>query len=143
VVMGGSREERQERVRHARMLVGLRLAAVRYFDIDYFRHEVVANHAGPREITNPAEWRDPIWSCSGFDSVDFGIELEMLGGRVFSVTWDPPGMREGIGMREVPLRGTGLRADAVSNASDDSPRSSLRHSTGSQPRPDPLNPRVN
>ena len=93
----------------AHMLVGLRLGAVRYFDIDYFREEIAADQAGPREITGDAEWRDPIWSCSGFDSVDYGIELVMLGGRVFSVMWDPPGMRECIGMREVPLGGTGFR----------------------------------
>lgn len=127
-----SREEQEERVRHARMLVGLRLAAVRYFDIDYFREEIAANQAGPREITDDAEWRDPIWSCPGFDSADYGIELEMLGGRVFSVTWDPPGMREGIGMREVPLRGTGVRVDADVAVGDVSQRSEWRRFIGAE-----------
>ncbi len=127
-----SQGEQEERVRHASMLVGLRLAAVRYFDIDYFRDEIAANQAGPREITDDAEWRDPIWRCSGFDSVDYGIELEMLGGRVFSLTWDPPGMCEGIGMREVPLRGTGVRVDADVAVWDVSQRSEWRRFIGAE-----------
>jgi len=45
--------------------------------------------------------------------VDFGLELETESGSVFSVTWDPPGMYEGIGLREQPLLGTGVRADAA------------------------------
>jgi hypothetical protein len=105
-------QERDERVGHARRLVGLVLQAVRYVDIDYFRAEVAAGHVGPRRVTAAAEWREPVWCCAGFDSVDYGIELQMRGGRVFSVTWDPPGMREGIGVRELPLLGTGVRADA-------------------------------
>jgi hypothetical protein len=104
-------QERDERVEHARRLVGLRLQAVRYVDIDYFREDVAAGHAGPRPVT-AAEWRAPVWRCAGFDSVDYGVELQMQGGRVFSMTWDPPGMREGIGLRELPLLGTGVRADA-------------------------------
>lgn len=49
----------------------------------------------------------------GFDSVDFGLELQTESGSVFSVTWDPPGRFEGIGLREQPRLGTGVRADAA------------------------------
>jgi hypothetical protein len=62
---------------------------------------------GPRHIVDAGEWRNPTWRYPGFDSVDFGVELETEPGSVFSVTWDPLGMYEGIGLREQPLLGTG------------------------------------
>src|SRR6266545_4698022 len=57
---------------------------------------------GLRHIVEAGEWRNPTWRYPGFDSVDFGLELETESGSVFSVTWAPPGMYEGIGLREQP-----------------------------------------
>jgi hypothetical protein len=108
-----SRREVAERVTHARRLVGQRLAVVRYVDIDYRRDQVAPDGEGPRHIIEAGEWRDPTWRYPGFDSVDFGLELETESGSMFSVTWDPPSRYEGIGLREQPLLGTGVRADAA------------------------------
>jgi hypothetical protein len=108
-----SQREVAERVRHAGRLVGQRLTVVRYVDIDYRRDRVAPGWEGLRHIVEAAEWRNPTWRYPGFDSVDFGLELETESGSVFSVTWDPPGMHEGIGLREQPLLGTGVRADAA------------------------------
>ncbi len=104
--------DRDERVRHAARLVGLSIAAVRYFDIDYGRSERGIEEAGPRSITDTAEWALPSWRFEGADSLDYGLELETAEGRVFSITWDPPGPIEGIGIREEPLLGNALRPDA-------------------------------
>jgi hypothetical protein len=109
----GSAAERDERIRHARLLVGLRLTAVRYYDIDYGRFDIAEDLDGPRVIMDEAEWVEPAWSCAGFHRVDYGVELETAEGRYFSVTWDPPGDREGIGLREVASSGADLAADSV------------------------------
>jgi hypothetical protein len=109
----GTPAERDERVRHARRLVGLRLAAVTYFDIDYRRFEVASDGDHPRVITDEADWHEPVWRCPGFDAVDYGVELQMAGGRLFSVSWDPPGDREGIGLREMSASAAGLLGDNV------------------------------
>lgn len=53
-----------------------------------------------------------MWQFDGFDAVDFGIELETETGSVFSLTWDPPGDHEGIGLRNVAMLGHGVRDDA-------------------------------
>jgi hypothetical protein len=44
--------------------------------------------------------------------MDYGLELMTDSGRIFSVTWDPPGDREGIGIDEAPLISSILRDDA-------------------------------
>ncbi|WP_284750848.1 hypothetical protein [Arthrobacter sp. efr-133-R2A-120] len=104
----------EERRRHAQLMVGAVLASVSYMTIDYERLERFPELelTGPRKITDPAEWADPQWLCPGFDTVDYGIELVMTDGRISSSTWDPPGDIEGIGLRAVPLLGTGVAADA-------------------------------
>ena len=51
--------ERQDRQQHANRLVGSRLQAVRYFDIDYEREDRAVDHEGPRRIEGNAEWRRP------------------------------------------------------------------------------------
>lgn len=106
--------EVEERRRHAQLMVGAVLASVSYVTIDYERlaRFPELELTGPRQIRDPAEWADPQWLCPEFDTVDYGIELVMADGRVFSSTWDPPGDIEGIGLRAVPLLGTGVAADA-------------------------------
>ncbi len=54
-----SRPEVAERVRHARRLVGQRLAVVRYVDIDYRHDQVAPDWEGPRHIVEAGEWRNP------------------------------------------------------------------------------------
>lgn len=103
--------DRDNRLRHAERLVGLSISAVRYFDIDYGRFERGIEQAGPRSITDPAEWVAPSWRYEVADSLAYGLELETTAGRVFSITWDPPGPMEGIGIREEPLVGNALRPD--------------------------------
>ena len=93
-------------------MVGRRVERVRYFDIDYraeqYRHEEV----GPRTIKSEAEWSDPSWACSACDSVDFAVELETTDGARFTVSWDAPGMMEGLGLRELSASGSAFLADA-------------------------------
>jgi hypothetical protein len=86
-------------------MVGLRLAEVRYVDIDYHGIGQATRPRGPRHVMDEAEWRAPSWRYPGCDSVDYGVELTMTGGRTFTVTWDRPGWAEGIGVREQPLMG--------------------------------------
>lgn len=90
------------------------LESVSYVTIDYERLERFPEleMAGPRQITDPAEWADPHWACPEFETVDYGIELVMADGQVFSSTWDPLGDIEGIGLRAVPLLGSGVAVDA-------------------------------
>lgn len=44
--------------------------------------------------------------------MEYGIELETESGAIFSLTWDPPGEREGIGLQRIPMLGSGVRRDA-------------------------------
>jgi hypothetical protein len=105
-------DEQREREDHAAQIAGLVLTAVRYVDIDYRRSEVAPDHRGPREIIDGTEWSDPTWRNDGFDAIDHGVELTCEGGRIFTVTWDSPGFSEGIGLREAPLCGYAVVADA-------------------------------
>jgi hypothetical protein len=105
-------QERNERREHANQMVGLDLAAIRYFTIDYSRWDLAREHLGPRLILDAREWQDPTWRYHDCDSVDYGIELQTSDRRVFSITWDPPGVHEGLGLREQRLLGTSLVADA-------------------------------
>ena len=102
-----------ERVEHARRLIGSEIDRVRYINIDYERDQRAAGLIGPRVIVDDDEWSEPTWQFPDCDSIDFGLELETRDGRLFSVTWDPPGLREGIGLREEPLLGTGVRVDGA------------------------------
>lgn len=101
-----------ERRAHAERLVGQVLSAVRYVDIDYAEMDHPDRPKGPRLIADPAEREQPMWRYPGFDSIDYGVELETEEGRVFSITWDPPREIEGIGIRELPLLDT-LRPGAA------------------------------
>ncbi|WP_258724942.1 hypothetical protein [Cellulomonas sp. NS3] len=110
----GSAAEVEARRRDADELVGARIRAVRYFTLDYRRHELHPGLVddGPRNIDAELEWNDPTWLFDGFDAVDHGFEVATDGGAVFSLTWDPPGEREGIGLQPTPMLGSGVRSDA-------------------------------
>lgn len=94
--------EQMQRVEHARRLIGSEIDRVRYINIDYERDQRAAELIGPRVIVDDVEWSEPTWQFPDCDSIDFGLELETRDGRLFSVTWDPPGLREGIGFVRSP-----------------------------------------
>lgn len=100
--------------RRSGQLVGQLITEVHYYTIDYrretYRPELIDQ--GPRRIDGTAEWEEPTWSHEGFDAVDFGVELLTDSGRLFSITWDTPGEREGIGLEPLPMLGSGVSRDA-------------------------------
>lgn len=106
--------EAQARRTEANALVGERIQAVRYFNIDYRRFELQPElvDQGPREIDAEDEWDAPTWRFAGFDTLDYGLEIATTSGLVFSLTWDPPGDHEGIGLQPTPMIGSGVRPDA-------------------------------
>lgn len=121
-----SADEAEVRRREADELIGARIRAVRYFTLDYRRHELFPEllDDGPRSIDAEPERSEPIWLCAGFDAVDHGFEVTTDTGTVFSLTWDPPGAREGIGLRPTPMLGSGVRSDAdvaIWDVGEDSP----------------------
>ncbi|MEU7869572.1 hypothetical protein [Dactylosporangium sp. NPDC049140] len=105
--------ERGVREDHARGMAGSAVCAVRYVDIDYLREDVAPEHRGPRRIVDETDWGRPSWRYDGFDSIDFGVELECVDGRVFSVTWQSPGWTEGLVFWEQPLIGNAVLPDAA------------------------------
>jgi hypothetical protein len=106
--------EADERREHARRIVGTVIVGVRYVTLDYRRSELARDVKGPRLVTDESEWLSPPWRYDDYDSVDFGVELTTTDGRTFSVTWDPLGDRESIGLRAEPL--FGLRFDGDRDA---------------------------
>lgn len=96
----------RERQADTRELVGVELTEVRYVTLDYLREQFAPDVTGTREITDEREWLDPTWHHEHGDSADFGIEPSDQNGRTFSITWDPPGEREGLGMQATPLIGS-------------------------------------
>ena len=104
-----------ERRGHVEGLVGNRIAIVRYVTIDYLREELHPEliDSGVRLIEDNREWELPTWRCDGFDAVDFGVELETMDGEIWSLTWDPPGDHEGIGIRKGPLIGSVVVPDRL------------------------------
>lgn len=109
-----SRAEADARQHDADLLVGETIRTVRYFTLDYRRDELHPdlNDSGPRTIDAQSERDQPTWLYDGFDALDYGFEVITESGQVFSLTWDPPGLREGIGLQPVPMLGTGVRSDA-------------------------------
>lgn len=67
---------------------------------------------GPRLIEADSEWDDPTWRYTGFDAMDYGLEVTTDSGTTFSLTWDPPGEYEGIGLQRQPMLGSAVRSDA-------------------------------
>jgi hypothetical protein len=104
--------EVRERQQHAQRLAGLQLGKVRYCDIDYAMLDRPDGQGGPRQVVSAAEWREPSFRHEFGDCTDYGVELETACGRVFTVSWDLPGWHEGIWLRELPLVGEAVLADA-------------------------------
>ncbi len=92
-------------------LVGEAIANVRYLNIDYFMEQFRHGEVGPRLVTAAQEWEDPTWRHPACDTVDFAVELETRSGRCFTVAWDSPGTREGLGIRELRALGNAFRED--------------------------------
>lgn len=109
-----SKAEADARRQEALFLVGQRLTAVRYFTLDYRRFELRPDlvDRGPRLVEADSEWDVPTWSYNGFDAMDYGLEVTTDSGTVFSLTWDPPGECEGIGLQPEPMLGSAVRSDA-------------------------------
>lgn len=55
---------------------------------------------------------DATWLYKGFDALDYGVEIATDSGAWFSLTWDPPGDEEGIGLQPVAMLGSGVSSDA-------------------------------
>ena len=64
------------------------------------------------------ESNEPGWSARGFDSVDYGIELDLDDGSTWSITWEQGGRNEGIGVRNEPLVPARLLPDAKTSVWD-------------------------
>jgi hypothetical protein len=92
-------------------LVGEVIARVRYVNIDYFMEQFRHGQVGPRLVTAAEEWKDPTWRHPACDTVDFAVELETPSGRCFTVAWESPGTREGLGLRELRALGNAFRGD--------------------------------
>ncbi|GAB3055481.1 hypothetical protein GCM10027053_15430 [Intrasporangium mesophilum] len=109
-----SSTEADARRRDANELVGERIRDVVYYTLDYRREELHPEliDGGPRSIEAEAEWKEPTWLYDGFDAMDYGLEITTQSGVAFSLTWDPPGDREGIGLQRTPMLGSGVRRDA-------------------------------
>ena len=109
-----SEVEVEARRQDANQLVGERIRAVSYFMIDYRREELHPEMlgSGPRSVSAELEWHEPTWLYDGFDSLDYGFQVTTDSGAEFSLTWDPPGDREGIGLQRLPMLGGGVRRDA-------------------------------
>lgn len=106
--------EANARRHDAQELVGERIRAVRYYTIDYRRQDMHPEliDGGPRIIEAESEWNEPTWLYAGFDAMDFGLEVATDSGTAFSLTWDPPGDHEGIGLQRMAMLGSGVRGDA-------------------------------
>jgi hypothetical protein len=53
--------------------------------------------SGARQVVSDDEWRAPTFRYAFGDCADFGVELQTACGRLFAVSWDPPGSHEGSG----------------------------------------------
>jgi hypothetical protein len=95
-------EERDLRIQEARRLEGMKIERVRYFDLDYNMMDEVETPDAPRFVTDPAEWTNPNWRCTNFDSVDFFVEFTTVDRMKFTVGWGEPFEDEGIWIEEVP-----------------------------------------
>lgn len=106
--------EATARHHEANALVGQRIRQIHYYTIDYEREDRCRDliGTGPRLIDDEAEWTAPTWLYDGFDAMDFGMEIATDSGATFSLTWDLPGEREGIGLQPVAMLGSGVTSDA-------------------------------
>ena len=95
----------------ARGLVGETIEAVRYLNIDYFMEHFRHGEVGPRRIVADQEWDQPTWRHPACDTVDFAVEIDTRSGRHFTIGWESPGAREGLGLRELLAIGNAFRED--------------------------------
>ncbi len=93
-------------------LVGETVSAVRYVNLDYLAGQFRGQERGPRLIESSEEWAEPTWRHPACDTVDWAVELRTASGRSFTVSWDSPGMQEGIGLRKVVAVGTAVDESA-------------------------------
>ena len=107
-----STAEAQQRQDDAESLLGEQVVEVTYYTLDYQRHELRPGVSGLHWVTAAAEWDHPIWRTPWCDSLDYGVELLTQTGRLFSITWDPPGWRQGMGIGEASFVGSVLRPTA-------------------------------
>lgn len=96
----------------AARLVGQQVVEARYYTLDYKRDQLRRGLTGLHWVTAQAEWDEPTWLTPRCDSLDYGVELRSQTGRLYSITWDPPGWREGLGIRETPFAESVLRPTA-------------------------------
>lgn len=111
-----SPDELREREQHAASLVGSRIVAVRYFEIDYRRLQDAAEDEvvrGSRFVADGAEWARPTWQWPGFDAIDYGVELDTCDGQTYCAVWEQAGPNEGLAMRQEPLRLRRLASDGA------------------------------
>lgn len=108
--------ELREREQHAAGLVGSRIVAIRYFDIDYRRLQEAADDEvvrGSRLVTEATEWAEPTWQWPDFDAIDYGIELDTSRGETYCAVWQQAGLNEGLAMRQEALRLRRLVSDGA------------------------------
>lgn len=93
-------------------LRGERLAEVHYFTFDWTREDLAPDHEGLRTITTDTEWSAPDWRYPAFDAVEWGFELRLESGRVFSFVWPSPMPEdECTQVQETPFADTGVRLE--------------------------------
>jgi hypothetical protein len=107
-----SATEVEHRRDEAASLVGEQVVEVTYYTLDYQRDRFRPGLNGLHWVSAEAEWAEPTWRTPRCDSLDYGVELVTQTGRRFSITWDPPGWREGMGISEAPFVETVLRPKA-------------------------------
>jgi len=96
----------------ANRLVGEILMEINYVTMDYERNEHRQGQLGPRRIVNKAELAEPSWQHGSCDTVDFAVELVTASNRTFTVSWESPGQREGLGLRELAAIDSAVTATA-------------------------------
>lgn len=99
----------------ASRLAGKVLSEVRYITLDYRSDQFRGDVAGPRYVSSVDEWAEPSWRHPACDTVDFAVEFFTETGPVFTASWDSPGAREGLGLREGSAVGMAV-ADAANAA---------------------------
>ncbi len=92
-------------------LVGVTIGAIRYLNIDYFAERFRHGEIGPRRVVDDKEWDQPTWRHPACDTVDFAVEIDTRSGRHFTIGWESPGAREGLGLRELLALGNAFRED--------------------------------
>jgi hypothetical protein len=97
--------------REASGLVGETIEAVRYLNLDYLTEGFRHGEVGPRRIVADPERDQPTWRHPACDSVDFAVEIDTRSGRHFTIAWETPGARLGLGLRELLALGNAFRED--------------------------------